>query len=58
MKNVNIGKMYNIPPPFLFGCTSSQLQHAGSSSLTKDQTQAPCLGSAESYPLDRRGSPL
>ena len=28
---------------------------AGSSSLTRDQTQAPCRGSAVSYPLDPRG---
>ena len=26
-------------------------------SLTKDQTWAPCIGSAESYPLDHQGSP-
>ena len=31
--------------------------HVGSSSLTRDQTQAPCIGSAESYPLDHQGSP-
>ena len=31
--------------------------HAGSSSLTRDQTQAPCIGSGESYPLDHQGSP-
>ena len=31
--------------------------HAGSSSLTRDQTQAPCIGSAESYPLDHQGGP-
>ena len=48
MKNVNISKINNIPPPFLFGCTRSQMQHAGSSSLTKDQTQALCIGSTES----------
>ena len=32
--------------------------NAGSSSPTRDQTQAPCIGSAESYPLDHQGSPL
>ena len=32
--------------------------HAGSSSLTRDQTRAPCIGSTESYPLDQQGSPL
>ena len=31
--------------------------HVGSSSLTRDGTWAPCLGSAESYPLDHQGSP-
>ena len=27
------------------------------SSLTRDQTQAPCIGSVESQPLDHQGSP-
>ena len=31
--------------------------HAGSSSLIRDQTQAPCIGSVNSYPLDHQGSP-
>ena len=31
--------------------------HAGSSSPTRDWTQAICIGSAESYPLDHQGSP-
>ena len=31
--------------------------HVGSSSLTRDQTRAPCIGSVESYPLDLQGSP-
>ena len=31
--------------------------HAGSSSLTRNRTQAPCIGSMESYPLDHQGSP-
>ena len=31
---------------YLFGCTRSQLPPVGSSSLTKDRTQAPCIGSA------------
>ena len=31
--------------------------HAGSSSLTRDRTRAPCTGSAESYPLDHQRSP-
>ena len=29
----------------------------GSSSQTRDQTRAPCIGNAESYPLDYQGSP-
>ena len=33
------------------------LWHMGSSSLTRDQTQAPCTGSPESQPLDHQGSP-
>ena len=31
--------------------------HVGSSSPTRDRTQAPCIGSAESYPPDNQGSP-
>ena len=34
-----------------------QLQHVGSSSLTRDSTRAPCIGSTESQPLDHQGSP-
>ena len=30
---------------YLFGCSGSQLQHVGSSSLTRDQTWAPCTQS-------------
>ena len=29
---------------YLFGCAGSQLQHMGSSSLTRDQIRAPCIG--------------
>ena len=32
--------------------------HVGSSSPARDQTQAPCIGSAVSYPPDHQGSPL
>ena len=42
---------------YLFGCTRSQLWHVRSSSLTRDQTWAPCIRSAESQPLDHQGSP-
>ena len=42
---------------YLFGCTRSQLCHVRSSSLTSDQTWAPCIRSAESQPLDHQGSP-
>ena len=36
---------------------NSQLWYMGSSSLTKDQTQAPCIGSTESYPLNYQRNP-
>ena len=32
--------------------------HAGSSSPTRDRTQAPCIGNAEFYPLGHEGSPF
>ena len=44
----------------LLSCVTQTLScgmHAGSSSLTRDRTQAPCIGRAESYPLDHHGSP-
>ena len=37
--------------------TPSCSMHVGSSSLTRDPTRAPCIGSAESYPLHHQGSP-
>ena len=37
---------------------NSQLWHAGCSSPTWDRTWAPCIGRAESYPLDPQGSPI
>ena len=37
--------------------TLSCSMHVGSSSLTRDRTLAPCIGSAKSYPLDHQGSP-
>ena len=43
---------------YLFGCIESQLWHVGSSSLTRDQTQPPCIRSAESQPLDHQGIPF
>ena len=55
---------------YLFGCTKSQLRHAGSfhcgmhdlqpvgsSSPTRDQTHAPCMGNMEFQPQDYQGSP-
>ena len=42
---------------YLFDCTRASLQHVGSSSLTKDQTQGPCIGSSMSYPVDHQASP-
>ena len=40
---------------FYLGHGKSGLPHAGSSSLTRDPTQAPCCGSMESWPLDHQG---
>ena len=37
--------------------THSCSMHVGSSSPTRDQTWAPCIGNIESYPLDHKGSP-
>ena len=34
-----------------------QLRHGDRSSLTRDQTWVPCIGTTESYPLDYQGSP-
>ena len=42
---------------FLVFCTGSYLWHAGSSSLIRDWTWTPCMGSRESSPLDHQGSP-
>ena len=36
---------------------NSWLQHSGATSLTRDQTLAPCTGRVESQPLDHQGSP-
>ena len=41
-----------------FGCVKSQLQHVGSSFPTRDQTQAPCIVSTESQPLNHHESPI
>ena len=41
----------------LFSCTGSQLRHMGSSSLTRDRTWVPCIGSKESQPVDHQGRP-
>ena len=35
----------------------SELQYTGSSSLTRDRAQAPCIRNAESQPLNYQGSP-
>ena len=49
---------------YLFGCVASYLQHkrsllfimdVGSSSLIRDKTRTPCIGSTESEPLDSQG---
>ena len=41
-----------------FSCSTWDLYlgHVGSSSLTRDGTPTPCIGSTESYPLDQQGS--
>ena len=42
----------------IFSCNMrTQVRHVGSSSLTRDQTCAPCIGSSESQPLDQQGRP-
>ena len=38
-------------------CGIFQVQYMGSSSLTRKQTQAPCIGSTESWTWDHQGSP-
>ena len=38
-------------------CRLFQMQLAGSSSLTRDRIQAPCIGSMESQPLDHQENP-
>ena len=42
---------------YLFGCARSYLWHVGSSSLTRVQTQVPCIGSSKCQQLDHQGSP-
>ena len=32
--------------------------NVGSNSLAKDENQAPCIGSVESWPLDHKGNPV
>ena len=42
----------------IFSCGMQNLScgmHAGSNSLTRDRTRAPCIGSTESYPLGTPG---
>ena len=44
----------------LLSCSMQTLScsmHVGPSSLTRDRTQAPCIGSMEPYPLCHQGSP-
>ena len=40
------------------GMRNLSLWHVGSSALTRDQTQVPCIGSLKSLPLHHQGSPL
>ena len=41
----------------LCGGTQGLLWHVGCSSLTREHTRAPCIGSSESQPLDHQESP-
>ena len=43
---------------YLFMLTLSCSMYVGSSSLTRDRTLAPCIGSMESYALDHQESPF
>ena len=45
---------FNVFWGFFFCCT---MWHVGSEFPDRDRTQAPCLGRAESWPLDPQGSP-
>ena len=47
-----------LPPGLICGMQDLQLWHVGSSSLTRDRTWAPCIGSIEFLPLDHQGNPL
>ena len=49
--------IYLIAAGLHFDAWTLSLWHAGWSSLTWDQTQAPCIGSWRSRPLDLQGSP-
>ena len=42
---------------FFFFFFGSSMWHMGPCSLSRDRTQAPCIGSMESYPPDHQGSP-
>ena len=48
---------YLTVPGLSCGMKDLQSQHVGSSFLTRDPTQAPCIGNMESQPLDHQGSP-
>ena len=62
---VALGLSCSLQAPYLWlaGSTVAACQllscgmHVGSSFLTRDQTQAPCIGSVEPYPLHHQGSP-
>ena len=42
----------------LLGCARFSFQHVGSNSLTRDETQAPWIGSTESWPQGTRKFPI
>ena len=44
----DLGGLISFFKTYLFGCSGSQLQHVGSSSLSGDRTWSPCVGNAKS----------
>ena len=63
--SLQLSMFYLLKLFYLFDCFGSPFRHEGiissgmwdSSPTTRDQTQAPCIGSMESQPLGHHGSP-
>lgn len=51
-------QIYLAVPGLSCGIQDLELQHSGSSSLTRNGTRTPCTGSMESQPLGHQGSPI